>query len=110
MSFRKRFLKKLIDRDGEFCAYCGSSDDLHVDHVIPRSKGGSSQMINLKVCCWTCNCAKRDKSVEDFRLSESLKITDFQYIINYKQYQALLNLKLIQPIDLIEFYFEKAQK
>ena len=110
MSYRKRFLDKLIERDGEFCAYCGSGDDLHVDHVVPRSKGGSNEMINLKVCCWTCNYAKRDKSIIDFKLSESLKRTDFHSIINYKQYQALLNLKLIQPIDLIDFYFEKIQK
>lgn len=110
MSYKKRFLKRLIERDGEFCSYCGTSDNLYVDHLYPRSKGGDNTLSNLVIACWTCNCAKKDKVLADFRISESVKRTDFHGIINYKQYQALLNLKLIEPIDLIEFYFERVEK
>lgn len=106
MSYKKRFLHFLIERDGEFCAYCGSSENLNVDHFHPKSKGGTDNLDNLKVACWACNCSKKDKTIENFRISESVKRTSFHGVINYKQYQALLKLKLIKPINLIDFYFE----
>ena len=44
------------------CQYCGSkpgSDKLHVDHLIPFSKGGSDEVENLTVACQACNCKKK---------------------------------------------------
>ena len=36
------------------------------DHKIPKSRGGRGQG-NLVDCCWTCNCRKRDRTVEEYR-------------------------------------------
>jgi hypothetical protein len=38
-----------------------------LDHVIPKSKGGSNWQCNLVACCKRCNTLKSDLSVEEFR-------------------------------------------
>ncbi len=45
-------------RDGHACVYCGSTQDLTVDHVIPRFLGGKNTMSNLVTACFPCNRAK----------------------------------------------------
>lgn len=45
-------------RDGNKCRYCGSTDRLTVDHVIPRVMGGSDCATNLVVACRSCNSSK----------------------------------------------------
>ena len=55
----------VMKRDGFRCVLCGrdASDGikLHVDHIIPVSKGGLSTMENLRTLCEDCNRGKRDK-------------------------------------------------
>ena len=49
-------------RDKGKCVLCGSTDNLHFDHVIPYSKGGSSLVAeNIQLLCARHNIAKRDK-------------------------------------------------
>ena len=49
-------------RDGGKCVKCGSADDLHFDHIIPWSKGGSSSTAeNIQLLCGKHNLAKHDK-------------------------------------------------
>jgi 5-methylcytosine-specific restriction endonuclease McrA len=45
-------------RDGGRCCNCGSRSDLHFDHVIPRSWGGSSTAENVQLLCRRCNLRK----------------------------------------------------
>ena len=40
---------------------------LHIDHIIPRSKGGSDYMSNCQSLCVTSNTSKRDRDDTDFR-------------------------------------------
>ncbi len=51
----------LFRRDGNECQYCGSKKHLTIDHVIPRSKGGKSNWMNLVTACHRCNVNKGDK-------------------------------------------------
>ena len=55
----------VMKRDGFRCVLCGmSSKDgaiLHVDHIIPVSKGGKTVMSNLRTLCERCNLGKSNK-------------------------------------------------
>jgi hypothetical protein len=49
-------------RDRGACVLCGSEENLHFDHVIPFSKGGSSLVAaNIQLFCANHNLAKRDR-------------------------------------------------
>lgn len=48
-------------RDGRTCAYCGGHGDT-VDHVVPRSRGGSNAWDNLVCACRPCNNRKADRT------------------------------------------------
>jgi 5-methylcytosine-specific restriction endonuclease McrA len=51
-------------RDGGRCIQCGSSDNLHFDHVIPYSLGGSSlRAENIQLLCARHNLQKHDAIV-----------------------------------------------
>jgi HNH endonuclease len=49
-------------RDGGRCRQCGSTADLHYDHVIPWSKGGANTVANIQLLCGPCN---RRKGADD---------------------------------------------
>jgi 5-methylcytosine-specific restriction endonuclease McrA len=43
------------------CAACGSTGDIHIDHIIPVSRGGTSQRDNLQPLCYWCNGIKGNR-------------------------------------------------
>lgn len=45
-------------RDQGRCRQCGSTQELHYDHVIPWSKGGANTVNNIQLLCGPCNRAK----------------------------------------------------
>lgn len=48
-------------RDKGQCVYCGSKINLHYDHILPFSKGGSSTTAaNIQLLCATCNLRKHN--------------------------------------------------
>lgn len=63
-SLRLRF--KVLVRDHFSCRHCGASPaktvgvQLHVDHIVPWSKGGDSVLDNLQTLCSNCNLGKGD--------------------------------------------------
>ena len=56
----------VLSRDEYACVYCGSEQNLSLDHVIPQSKGGSHEPENLVCCCKSCNSSKRDRTPEEW--------------------------------------------
>ena len=49
-------------RDGGKCVLCGAKEELHFDHIIPVSKGGTSASAqNVQLLCARHNIAKSDK-------------------------------------------------
>jgi 5-methylcytosine-specific restriction endonuclease McrA len=58
---RKITRRAVFARDSWTCQYCGSRSNLTVDHVIPRSKGGSSSWENIVASCAPCNRRKADR-------------------------------------------------
>jgi 5-methylcytosine-specific restriction endonuclease McrA len=55
--------QNVFRRDGHKCGYCESTKDLTLDHIHPKSKGGSNSWKNLVTCCKKCNNRKDDKTV-----------------------------------------------
>ena len=59
---RKITRRAVFARDRWTCQYCGEQrTSLTVDHVIPRSKGGTSGWDNIVACCAPCNRRKGDR-------------------------------------------------
>lgn len=54
--------QNIFRRDGYRCAYCGSSYNLTIDHVIPRSQGGTDTWENLVTACEPCNRRKGNRT------------------------------------------------
>jgi 5-methylcytosine-specific restriction endonuclease McrA len=52
------------------CAYCGADGDLHIEHVVPISKGGPHSIGNIIPACESCNYSKRDSEVESWYRSQ----------------------------------------
>ncbi len=60
--------RNLFRRDHYQCQYCGKkpkTTDLTIDHIIPRSKGGTSTWENCVLACIRCNTRKGSKSPEE---------------------------------------------
>lgn len=49
------------------CVFCGSTEDLQTDHLIPRSRGGEDSGDNLVLSCQSCNTSRNDKGVFEWR-------------------------------------------
>lgn len=61
ISLKKRF--SVFSRDSFTCRYCGQSAPkvkLHLDHILPFSKGGDNSLNNLLTACQDCNLGKSD--------------------------------------------------
>ena len=56
---------EIFERDNGQCVYCGSRDDLCVDHLIPVSAGGDNEKDNLVIACKKCNAGKSGRLVEE---------------------------------------------
>lgn len=51
----------VFKRDGGKCKVCSSNKDLSLDHIIPRSDGGTNEIENLQTLCRRCNSAKNNR-------------------------------------------------
>lgn len=60
-------LRKLFDRSGRLCIWCGKPLSIHhlessVEHLVPRSRQGNDHPENLLLACIDCNNHRRNKS------------------------------------------------
>jgi len=57
----------LLEKWNRRCAYCGAKDTkLEIEHIQPRSKGGSNRLSNLCLACVPCNQKKGNLDILDF--------------------------------------------
>ena len=79
----------LLEKFGRKCAYCGKKDiPLEIEHIIPKSRGGSGRVDNLTISCRGCNQKKDKQTAEEFGFpeiqklaKESLKSTAFMNVV-----------------------------
>lgn len=72
MSIGKTKKKTVYELFHGRCAYCGKeltlgTIDCTVDHIVPKIKGGSSDIDNLALACHTCNCLKNNRTLLEFQ-------------------------------------------
>ncbi len=60
------------------CAYCRATDrPLHIEHVVPLSRGGSNELANLVPACGKCNLSKGTKLLAEWRGGSHAHIAAF---------------------------------
>jgi 5-methylcytosine-specific restriction endonuclease McrA len=57
--------REVFRRDNHTCQYCGSTKHLTLDHVLPRSKGGTHTWDNVVAACEKCNSTKGNRLLSE---------------------------------------------
>ena len=60
--------KNVFVRDKYKCGYCGSKNDLTIDHVIPASRGGKTNFDNCVAACRPCNNKKDRRTPSEAKM------------------------------------------
>jgi 5-methylcytosine-specific restriction endonuclease McrA len=78
--------ERIFERDRYRCVYCGEmfpADQLTVDHVQARVRGGDRSGGNLVTACTACNTTKGHRRVGDFlRENASARTNFFRYAVH----------------------------
>lgn len=78
------------------CAYCGSEDNITIDHIIPQSKGGMDFTKNVICCCHSCNQDKSHAPWEEWYYS--------QKFFDMERYERIKNwMKPDPPTNLFTY-------
>ncbi|GGP36110.1 hypothetical protein GCM10010278_10950 [Streptomyces melanogenes] len=65
----------LLELWGRACTYCGITGvPLNIDHIHPRSRGGSDRIANLALACIGCNQAKGSRPIEKFLANDPVRL------------------------------------
>jgi 5-methylcytosine-specific restriction endonuclease McrA len=66
----------LLEKWGRECAYCGTKEvPLEIEHIHPRSRGGSDRISNLTLACQPCNQKKGAQDIETFLARDQARLT-----------------------------------
>lgn len=58
--------RNVMHRDGHCCQYCGyMGEELTLDHVLPKSRGGADAWENLVTACVRCNIRKGNRTPKE---------------------------------------------
>ncbi len=67
--YAKAWIKHLLIEQSGYCVLCGETldyEDFHVDHIMPKSRGGGNNLDNLELLCSKCNRSKFDMTPEEY--------------------------------------------
>lgn len=56
----------ILNTAGHKCVYCGTTEALEVEHIVPVSRGGRHTASNVEPACRRCNGRKSNKTKEEF--------------------------------------------
>jgi 5-methylcytosine-specific restriction endonuclease McrA len=63
----------LLEKWGRKCVYCQKENiPLEIEHIHPKSRGGSDRVSNLTIACRPCNQKKGNQSIEKFLLNKTI--------------------------------------
>jgi len=90
---KRLWRSKIKEEWGYECAYCGSQDNLTIDHIVPKAKGGPEFTKNLLCACHDCNQDKAYSPMEDWYLSqEFFDIDRYEKIKKWMEPEPAVNL------------------
>jgi 5-methylcytosine-specific restriction endonuclease McrA len=72
----RRVKRKIIELYGRRCFSCGATEELVIDHIVPRSRGGDSAFRNLQPLCSTCGNAKGNAFPSEVMVYSDMYFTD----------------------------------
>jgi len=89
----------LLEKFGRKCCYCGKENTpLEIEHIIPKSRGGTNRIDNLCLACHECNQKKGNMTAEEFgypdiqkQVKQTLKDTSVVNSTRWKVYDVLCN-------------------
>jgi hypothetical protein len=88
------------------CVFCGSTENLQTDHLIPKSRGGSDSADNLVLSCQKCNASRSDKGIfEWLGLKEKDKL---HRLVAGKYLKELYELHLVK--ETLDISIEELHK
>lgn len=62
---------EILNRDGRVCYLCGRTglkdSEIHLDHIVPISRGGDHTRINVAIACAPCNIRKASMTLVEYR-------------------------------------------
>ncbi len=63
----RHLYQTLVEFWGEACVYCGVDGvRLHIEHIVPKARGGGDALTNLTLACHSCNSQKATKTAAEF--------------------------------------------
>ncbi len=83
--------QNIFRRDGHKCLYCGSREDLTLDHVLPRSRGGKTSWQNLATACKRCNSKKGDFTPEEANMKLPYSPFKPSFVVFLKEFAGTNN-------------------
>lgn len=63
----------VFKRDKNICQCCGQTEELTIDHIVPKSVGGSNKAVNLQTLCRICNTLKGTKIINYTNTQNSIR-------------------------------------
>lgn len=80
MGYRDDFFESNKPKNGKYeCAYCGdklNKNQVDVDHITPKSRGGSDSVSNLTASCSHCNRQKGSMDKVDYEIHRDMTVLE----------------------------------
>lgn len=100
----------LLDKWQRKCSYCGRKDiPLEIEHIVPKSRGGSNRVTNLCLACHECNQKKGNKTAAGFgypklqqKANKSLRAAAF---MNTVRWEVVKHFKCLHTYGYITKYW-----
>jgi hypothetical protein len=95
---RKKWRHSIKEKWNHKCAYCGSDENITLDHITPRSKGGSDKITNVLCACNSCNRSKGHEKWYDWYMKQSFFTTErLSDIIEWQKQLVETDYKVYYP-------------